>query len=303
VDRILDLRPEELVRLNGEALVGSIRAAEGRTILCEMVCPMMSLLYDVSNGELAAAMGADILLLNYYDVYHPEIFGITPKSGQSPIQAMQQLAGRVVGINLEPVSATEPLLGAKREVSSGRTATRETARLAYEQGAALINLTGNPQTGVTNETIRRAIADIRDELGREMVIIAGKMHGAGIGGEMAENILTEPDVTGFLEAGADIVLAPAPGSVPGITTDYVKKICDLVHSRGALLMTAIGTSQEGADGDTIRTLALQCKMAGADVHHLGDAGYAGMAIPENIMTYSVAVRGKRHTFRRMAMRV
>ena len=52
---------------------------------------------------------------------------------------------------------------------------------------------------------------------------------------------------------------------------------------------------------TIRQIALMCKMAGADIHHIGDSGYMGMALPENITAYSVAIRGKRHTYRRMAM--
>ncbi len=46
-----------------------------------------------------------------------------------------------------------------------------------------------------------------------------------------------------------------------------------------------------------------CKMAGTDIHHIGDTGYPGMALPENIMTYSVAVRGVRHTYHRMAVSV
>ncbi|HBT16182.1 MAG TPA: PEP phosphonomutase, partial [Firmicutes bacterium] len=45
---------------------------------------------------------------------------------------------------------------------------------------------------------------------------------------------------------------------------------------------------------------LLCKMTGTDLHHLGDAGYPGIAIPENIMSYSIAIRGKRHTYSRMA---
>jgi len=45
------------------------------------------------------------------------------------------------------------------------------------------------------------------------------------------------------------------------------------------------------------------KMAGADIHHIGDTGYAGLALPENIFTYSVAIRGVRHTYSRMARSV
>ena len=58
-----------------------------------------------------------------------------------------------------------------------------------------------------------------------------------------------------------------------------------------------------ADTDTIRRIALMCKMAGTDIHHIGDTGYTGMALAENIMAYSIAVRGIRHTYHRMAISV
>ena len=71
---------------------------------------------------------------------------------------------------------------------------------------------------------------------------------------------------------------------------------------GALAVAAIGTSQEGADAETVREMALAAKRCGADVLHLGDAGVSGVAEPMNVLTASVAIRGRRHTYRRMAMR-
>jgi hypothetical protein len=41
-------------------------------------------------------------------------------------------------------------------------------------------------------------------------------------------------------------------------------------------------------------------MTGADIHHIGDAGTIGIAIPENIYTWCLALRGRRHTWHRMA---
>ena len=105
----------------------------------------------------------------------------------------------------------------------------------------------------------------------------------------------------FIEAGADVLLLPAPGTVPGFTMEHAAELIKTAHEKGVLAMTTIGTSQEGADEETIRQIALMCKMAGADIHHIGDSGYMGMALPENITAYSVAIRGKRHTYRRMAM--
>ena len=112
--------------------------------------------------------------------------------------------------------------------------------------------------------------------------------------------VTEEDVKAFAEAGADVILMPAPGTVPGITTEYIRKLVSCAHGLGRLTLTAVGTSQEGADTATIREIALMCKMTGTDLHHLGDSGYVGMALPENILEYSKVIRGVRHTYHRMA---
>lgn len=303
MERILDIRPKDLVNLNGRQLLDSIRAAEGRTVICEVLCPVMPLLMDVTNAELVGAFGADIILLNFYDTQKPAIFGIAPKTGESPIQALKNLTGRAVGINLEPVDPQQKVMGQRSILEPGRIATRENMRKAYEQGAQLITLTGNPKTGVSNDQIERAIREAREELGDRVILIAGKMHSAGTVEEIGEDIISKAVAGRFLEAGADVILLPAPGTVPGITIELVKEMGEFIHQRGALLLTTIGTSQEGADGDTIKSIALYAKMAGADLHHIGDAGYTGIAVPENIMTYSIAIRGRRHTYRRMAMRV
>jgi putative N-acetylmannosamine-6-phosphate epimerase len=167
-------------------------------------------------------------------------------------------------------------------------------------GVNMILLTGNPGVGVTNEAIVQTLALYKKELGDRLVLAAGKMHASGIITEGAENIITRADVKAFAEAGADIILLPAPGTVPGISLEYVRELISYAHSLGCLTITAIGTSQEGADIATIRQIALMCKMAGTDIHHLGDAGYGGMSLPENIQAYSIAIRGIRHTYRRMA---
>ena len=85
--------------------------------------------------------------------------------------------------------------------------------------------------------------------------------------------------------------------------EYIRSLVCVAHANNKMTLTAIGTSQEGADIATIRQIALMCKMTGTDIHHLGDAGYGGMSLPENIQAYSVAVRGIRHTYRRMAASV
>ena len=164
----------------------------------------------------------------------------------------------------------------------------------------MILLTGNTGVGVSNAAITSTLSLYKKELGDDLILAAGKMHASGILSEGAEKIITREDIAAFSAAGADIILLPAPGTVPGITMEYVRSLVEYAHSLGCLTITAIGTSQEGADVSTIRQIALMCKMTGTDIHHLGDAGYGGMSLPENIQAYSIAVRGIRHTYHRMA---
>ena len=81
---------------------------------------------------------------------------------------------------------------------------------------------------------------------------------------------------------------------------FTSNTVSYTHELGKLTLTSIGTSQEGADISTIKNIALMCKMAGTDLHHLGDSGYMGMALPENILEYGKVIRGVRHTYHRIA---
>jgi putative N-acetylmannosamine-6-phosphate epimerase len=248
-------------------------------------------------------MGADILLLNLFDCVDPQINALTKCEPMERVRMLKKLTGRPIGINLEPVEQELETGESMWAMTSGRKATLENARRAADMGVNFILLTGNPGMGVTNEAIVQTLQLYKRELGDRLVLAAGKMHAAGILTEGAEKIITKEDVKAFAEAGADIILMPAPGTVPGITLELVRELVSYAHSLGCLTITAIGTSQEGADVATIRQIALMAKMTGTDIHHLGDAGYGGMSLPENIQAYSVAIRGIRHTYRRMAASV
>ncbi len=293
IKRFLDCSATDFRAMTKKEILTSIKASEGRVIVSEMVSPVQPLLYDISNAELAAVFGADILLLNMFDVHNPVFHGLRTSDPDKIIEEIKELAGRIVGVNLEAVDEASDLI-------PGRRASVATAKKAREMGAAFIVITGNPGTLVSNVNIMKAIDSIKNELGEELIIVAGKMHAAGVLSESGEQIIAEEDAIEFIEAGCDVLLLPAPGTVPGITMEHIRCLVKLAHSKGVLTMTSIGTSQEGADEQTIRNIALMCKMTGTDLHHIGDAGYPGIAIPENIMSYSIAIRGKRHTYSRMA---
>nr|WP_313885339.1 haloacid dehalogenase-like hydrolase [Yersinia pseudotuberculosis] len=260
------------------------------------------LLNNVTNAELAASQGADILLINMFDCENPQIQGLPADiAPQHILHELQRLTGRVIGVNLE---AVDPEFAVAHNdiwrMKPGRAATAENARKLVAMGAKILVLTGNPNNGVSNHALGMAVRDIRDAVKDKAVIIAGKMHGAGVVQESGSHIVSEEDIIWFASQGADIVLLPAPGTVPGMSQQRVASLVDTAHGHGVLAMTAIGTSQEGADTHTIRQIALMSKMAGADLHHIGDTGYMGIALPENILAYSIVIRGVRHTYARVA---
>lgn len=298
--RLLDCTASDFKRMNGQDLKQSIKASEGRVLLSEVIGAFQPLYPSVTNAEMVAAFGADLILLNFFDVFSPFIEGYQVAEGESIIEKLKELTGRPIGLNLEPVDPNAEQLEKLNQLPKGRLATEESLREAKKLGFDFVCLTGNPKTGVTNDEIVVAIKKAREIFGSEGLIIAGKMHGAGVANESGSGIISEVALASFVDAGADVILMPSPGTVPGITLEKVEKHVRFVHSKGALVMLTIGTSQEGADEATIRQIALTSKMAGADIYHIGDAGYHGIAIPENIMTYSIVIRGKRHTYVRMA---
>lgn len=299
--RLIDTTARELTSYNKAELLTAISDSEGRMLAAETIGTVTPMLVNITNAEFVASLGADLIMLNIFDVNDPIIQGLPQTSPEDTIREVKRLTGRMVAINLEPAVIKDGQEESVWNLTTGRQATVENARKAADMGVDMIVLTGNPGVGVDNEAIIQALSRLKEAVGDRVILTAGKMHASGIISEAGEKILTEKDVEAFVDAGADVILLPAPGTVPGITMEYAGNLIRKAHEKGALAMTTIGTSQEGADEATVRQIALMCKMAGADIHHIGDSGYMGMALPENITAYSVAIRGKRHTYRRMAM--
>ena len=295
VKRLLDTVPEEIFNMTKDELIKSINKCEGRTVVSEVIGEN-SLFRDVSNAEVAVSFGADLLLLNLYDINNSYFKNVPDDSQLTLVEKIKELTGRPVGVNFEPVPEE---IVEKIDFPQGRLAVRENAKKAVEAGFDFLVITANPNTGVSNQKILEAIEDINKKVGDKLIIMAGKMHMAGYN----EELLDEKLIKSMIEAGSDVILLPAPGTVPGIDLQDNKKIIKLIHKEGKMVMNTIGTSQESADQDTIKEIALKSKMAGADIHHIGDAGYNGIALPENIMALSKTIRGRRHTYRRMALSI
>lgn len=299
VKRLLDIVAKDLANSTSKEILESIKKSEGRVLITETIGKFTPVLGDISNMELATAMGADIILVNLYDCIENKIQGI---DSETPLKEIKNRTNRLIGVNLEPVYEIlddDPVW----QMTTGRMATIENVQKLIDQNVDFVVLTGNPGTGVTNEGIFNSIREIKKHFSDKIIVISGKMHSAGSNTESGSNLLNEDIVKGFIDAGTDIVLIPAPGTVPGFDQEKVKKLVAFIQKCGKMCMTAIGTSQEGADIETIRQIALASKMAGTDIHHIGDSGLMpGIATPENILAYSIAIKGKRHTYRRMSKR-
>lgn len=294
--RLLNCTASETRALTKGELLTAIKANAGRTILAEndVVIPPFS--SNVTNSEVVAAFGADLILLNCFDFKAPMIIGIA-SDDHNPIETLKKLTGKPIGVNLEPVDTEARFEGSINQISQGRVASNDNLQLANEYGFDFICLTGNPSTGVSNKEISEATKRAKSLFNG--IVIAGKMHSAGV----SEAVVDLGTIETFAEAGADIILVPTAGTVPGFTEQQMHDCICHIHQQGKLAMSTIGTTQEGADTDTIRELALMSKRAGADIQHIGDAGFNGTADPENIMQLSVSIRGKRHTYLKMAQSV
>ncbi|QES41831.1 PEP phosphonomutase [Streptomyces venezuelae] len=289
--RILDLDRERLAALRGRDLTASVAAAEGRTMVAEVFADRAALIPmpgmpGVHNAELVAAFGADIVVLNLIErAWDGERLTLPGLGTFSSLTDLAAYIGRPVGINLEP-----------GDVPEIRRAKPEYAKRLIDMGAAMLCLTANPGTGGSYDGLARVTEELRAGLGDDVALWSGKMHHAG----HPERVTVER-LTSLVEAGADGVVLPLPGTLPGVTKELAAEAVAAVQDAGAVVMGAIGTSQEGSHANVVPQLALTAKEVGIDAHHFGDSFLPGMCDPEVMYDYSVAIRGRRHTWNRMAL--
>lgn len=291
--RLLNFQGADFLNASSLELKQAILASEGRVIVSESVVTYQPYVNGLTNAEIEKSFGADILLLNVLDLDNPKIEGV-PENENDHIKWLKKATSRPLGVNLEPVDDKADMTQDIEEISKGRKASIENYKKANKYGLDLICLTGNPATGVTNDAILKAIREAKENFNG--LIIAGKMHAAGTDG-----VVMDLDIAkGFINAGCDILLVPAPYTIPHFNENDLREIADYVRNYNkdrsieekVLIMSAIGTSQETSDKNTIRQIALASKANGAHLQHIGDA-MNGISLPENIYTMGVAIRGIR----------
>jgi hypothetical protein len=314
IKRLLEATPKEVLGLKPRELLDTIRASEGRTINA-YVCPRSANYVEkVSNVELAASFGADMIFLEGYDPWDLQMPGLPsrgPKSDEEyrntlqvqmgygwTIRELKELVGRPIGTLLMiPEKGFDPFIGG---IFTKHIYTKENLEFIIQEGydfVLIVCLSWDPMVDAVKEAAEVANGRI--------IIEAGLPHGPGVVfGDMPpynlRNVTTPELVSRLAKAGADIVDIPSVGMVPGFTMDYVTEMAAAIHEGHSLVASCIAHSLEGADPYTIKRIAIDNKTCGADIFALAAGGvYESVPLPETLLDMSIAVKGRRHTYRRM----
>lgn len=163
--RLIDTTAGELSDYSKKDLLTAIAASEGRTLAVETIGTVTPMLVDITNAEFVASLGADLIMLNIFDVNNPVIQGLPQVPPEETIREVKRLTGRMTAINLEPAIIKNEEEKSVWNLTEGRRATVENARKAADMGVDMIILTGNPGVGVDNEAIIQALSKLKEAAG------------------------------------------------------------------------------------------------------------------------------------------
>lgn len=304
VVRLISASKSEIEKMTPMDLKESIYKSEGRVVMGQhLLFAGPGLVRGVTNSELMFAWGADMVMLNTMDLddisNNPGLCGLT-------FQELKERCHRPIGVYLGcPKAGFDD--GGKKALyrRDGMLATKEHVQKCMDMGADFIVLGGNPGSGTSIEDVIACTQMAREVCGDKMFIFAGKWED-GINEKVLGDPLAQYDtkeiIRRLIDAGADCIDLPAPGSRHGITVEMIRELVEYVHryKPGTLAMTFLNSSVECADPDTIRLIALKMKETGADIHAIGDGGFAGCSSPKNVYQLSVSLKGEHYTWFRMA---
>lgn len=295
VKRLLEAVASDFDLMTGGDLAESIRMAEGRTLAAEVICTAEPPVDGISQGELVAAMGADLVVLDQYDPFLPRIAGIDSNLlGAQPLRSYRHLLGRPIGAN---VISADPRLS---ESLGGRLASEASIASFIDQGAHVLFLYSRPKQGGSPELQAAIAQQIKRRHGSQILLVGVPTFSNPAPRDEAGLKHHTDEIHGLLDAGCDGVGLPMPGSKQGWQITQTSILIDAAHQYNALTWLFVTGSVEGAPPTLMHELALIGKQLGADAFRLDEAGLSGMPPAENVMAFSMALRGARHTYRRMS---
>ena len=301
VTRLITTKPSQIATYTGRQLREAILKSEGRVAMGQTYLNSPILMPTCTSTELMFHFGADMVMLNGFNFADPR--KANGMQGFDYVELKKLANGRPVGIYMgcpkEDIDWSDP----RMSELSGMMYSKENVLKAKEWGVSFIVLGGNPNSGTSIKDVIKATKECREVCGEDMLIFAGKWEDG-----IEEKVLGDPLATydayevidQLIEAGADIIDFPAPGSRHGITVERIRELIEYTHRKGALAMSFLNSNVEAADIDTIRQITLWMKQTGCDVHAIGDGGFGGGTWPENIYQMAITLKGKAYTWQQMA---
>lgn len=300
--RLISASGSEIKKMSGRDLKLAVQKSEGRVILAQhLLFAGEGLVRGVTNSELNKAFGADMILLNTFNFDKPQknigMQGLTVSELKTKVNVP---VGIYLGCPSEHFNEDDKIYD-----KNGMLASEEHLKMINKLGADFIVLGGNPGTGTSIKDIIKYTKLARKICGTDMFIFSGKWED-GVDEKVLGDPLASYDekevIKSLIDAGADVIDLPAPGSRSGISTERIQKLIYFAHTYkpDVLTMSFLDSSVEGADIDTIREIALKIKETGTDIVAIGDGGFAGCPSPENIQQLSFSIKGKPYTYFRMA---
>lgn len=304
VIRLITAEASKVATYSPMQLKEAILKSEGRVIMGQHFLMNPGLTFECTCTELMFAFGADMVMLNTFNVSDPRtcpgLQGLTLK------QLKEKVANKPVGIYMGcPKTGEEDSEDLIKQKMKSMLYSKENLLKAKALGTDFIVLGGNPGSGTSIHDVIRATKEAKETLGEDILLFAGKWED-GILEKVLGDPLADYDVKEvikeLIDAGADVIDLPAPGSRHGITVERIRELTEFVHryKPGTLVMCFLNSNVEMADPDTIREVSLLMKQTGADIHAIGDGGFGGGSWPENIYQMAITMKGKQYTWRKMA---
>ena len=302
ITRLISASKSDFETMGPMDLKESIRKSEGRVVMGQhLLFASTGLVRGVTNSELLFAFGADMILLNTYN-FEDESKNLGMQGLTLP--ELKARCNRPIGIYLGCPGEDGPT-EKKLYDTRGMLATPEHVARAVELGADFLVLGGNPGSGTRLKDVIATTRRIKDEYGDRVLLFSGKWED-GVDEKVLGDPLAAYDakevIAELIDAGADVIDFPAPGSRGGISVSMIQELVEFTHTYkpGTLAMCFLDSSLEGSDADTVRLIALMMKETGADIHAIGDGGFSGCTTPENVQQLSISLKGKPYTYFRMA---
>ena len=165
VQRLISANASEIKRMSKKSCFRVLKASEGRVILSENVVVHPSVAGDITCAEMSKAYGADMILLNVFDVNQPIVVAAyegqytaeTCVPNDEVVHRLKELVGLPIGMNVEPVDENLDLASTRVSIERVESISSYFQK-ANELGLDFILLTGNRGTGVTNDLIAKNVA-------------------------------------------------------------------------------------------------------------------------------------------------